>query len=214
MCGAPAEVSAMTNCGNRAPRSKVHVTTLSSENPNTPSLLATDSGASRWAVSFSSTVQPSMRATSHLVPLIFEGGSRRWVTACASIFSRAHLSVCSTFCAFIEPATSTTAMGIKRLRRMIRILKISADARNLSFVHTRPLTLVNARWLTRDHNHHMQDSARRLTTQARHQVEARWPALLASLASGLLFYALPEYLTIGPGWLLFVIVAALLIPTT
>jgi hypothetical protein len=60
----------------------------------------------------------------------------------------------------------------------------------------------------------MQESARRITNQARIQVEARWPALLASLASGLLFYALPEYLTIGPAWLLFAVVAGLMIPVT
>ncbi|MDP9052872.1 MAG: hypothetical protein M3N93_01000 [Acidobacteriota bacterium] len=60
----------------------------------------------------------------------------------------------------------------------------------------------------------MLNSANALTADARRQVEARWPALMASLASGLLFYAMPEYLTIGPGWLLLAIVAALLIPTS
>jgi hypothetical protein len=63
-------------------------------------------------------------------------------------------------------------------------------------------------------NHHMQESARQMTNKARMQVQARWPALLASFASGLLFYALPEYLTIGPAWLLLALVAGLLIPTT
>ena len=63
-------------------------------------------------------------------------------------------------------------------------------------------------------NHHMENSARRLTDKARRHVEARWPALLASLATGLLFYSIPEYLTIGPGWLLLAIVGALLVPTT
>ena len=53
-----------------------------------------------------------------------------------------------------------------------------------------------------------------LTSNARKQVAARWPALVASLATGVLFYVLPEYLTVGPGWLVFVIVAALMIPTS
>src|ERR1022692_3825123 len=53
-----------------------------------------------------------------------------------------------------------------------------------------------------------------LKSKARKQVEARWPALIASLATGVLFYAMPETLTIGPDWLLFVVVAALMIPTS
>jgi len=53
-----------------------------------------------------------------------------------------------------------------------------------------------------------------LGSKARRQVEARWPAVVASLATGVLFYAMPESLTVGPGWLVFVIVAALMIPTT
>jgi hypothetical protein len=55
---------------------------------------------------------------------------------------------------------------------------------------------------------------RDLGNRARRQVEARWPALIASLATGVLFYAMPESLTLGPGWLLFVLVAALTIPTS
>ena len=60
----------------------------------------------------------------------------------------------------------------------------------------------------------MKESAQSLSNRARKQVEARWPALVASIASGLLFYALPEYLTIGPAWLLLAVVAGLLIPVT
>jgi hypothetical protein len=60
----------------------------------------------------------------------------------------------------------------------------------------------------------MHDPTRDLRGKARKQVEGRWPAVIASLATGLLFYALPESLTLGPGWLLFAIVAALMIPTT
>jgi hypothetical protein len=47
----------------------------------------------------------------------------------------------------------------------------------------------------------------------RRQAEPRWPALVATLGVGVLFYAMPETLTVGPGWLLFVIVAGLMIPT-
>ena len=43
--------------------------------------------------------------------------------------------------------------------------------------------------------------------------EPRWPAALALLAIGGLHYALPSSLTLGPDWLLVVIVAILLIPT-
>src|SRR5258708_39494298 len=44
------------------------------------------------------------------------------------------------------------------------------------------------------------------------RTEPRWPALLAVLAVGLLFYAVPESLTVGPGWLVFAIVGILMIP--
>jgi hypothetical protein len=43
--------------------------------------------------------------------------------------------------------------------------------------------------------------------------EPRWPALIAFLAVGGLYLALPEYLTIGPSWFFPAAVAALLIPT-
>jgi hypothetical protein len=43
--------------------------------------------------------------------------------------------------------------------------------------------------------------------------EPRWPAVLAILAVGLLYLALPEPLTPGPNWLLLVILAALELPT-
>ena len=38
--------------------------------------------------------------------------------------------------------------------------------------------------------------------------------MVATLTVGLLFYVMPDSLTVGPRWLLFVIVAALLIPTS
>jgi len=53
-----------------------------------------------------------------------------------------------------------------------------------------------------------------LRHKARKQVEARWPALIASLATGVLFYAMPATLTVGPDWLLLVVIAALMIPTS
>jgi len=43
--------------------------------------------------------------------------------------------------------------------------------------------------------------------------EPRWPAMLAILVVGLLYTALPGYLSVGPRWLLIVLVAALEIPT-
>lgn len=44
------------------------------------------------------------------------------------------------------------------------------------------------------------------------RTEPRWPALVAALAVGVLFYAMPESLTVGPGWLMLVVVAVLMIP--
>ncbi len=43
--------------------------------------------------------------------------------------------------------------------------------------------------------------------------EPRWPAMLAVLAVGGLRLALPERLSVGPGWLLLAVVSVLLIPT-
>jgi hypothetical protein len=42
--------------------------------------------------------------------------------------------------------------------------------------------------------------------------EPRWPALVATIAVGILFYAMPAALTVGPRWLLFVIVTLLSVP--
>ncbi|HVW87057.1 MAG TPA: hypothetical protein VHB50_20365 [Bryobacteraceae bacterium] len=47
----------------------------------------------------------------------------------------------------------------------------------------------------------------------RRDPEPRWPAIVATLAVGLLFYALPESLTYGPSWLLLAVTTALLIPS-
>jgi hypothetical protein len=44
--------------------------------------------------------------------------------------------------------------------------------------------------------------------------EPRWPAALAMLSIGGLYYALPSELTVGPDWLVLVLVAALAIPAT
>src|SRR6266699_6429210 len=62
----------------------------------------------------------------------------------------------------------------------------------------------------RDHITRMADS----TQEVEKQFQARWPAVLAALATGVLFYAIPESLTVGPGWLLLLIVAALMVPVT
>jgi hypothetical protein len=52
-----------------------------------------------------------------------------------------------------------------------------------------------------------------LMTNATDRLEPRWPAMLALLAVGGLRLALPESLSVGPGWLLITIVGVLLIPT-
>lgn len=42
--------------------------------------------------------------------------------------------------------------------------------------------------------------------------EPRWPAFIAMLADGLIYLALPDRLSFGPGWLLLAIIFLLLIP--
>jgi hypothetical protein len=49
-------------------------------------------------------------------------------------------------------------------------------------------------------------------TEEQFDPEPRWPALLAGLAAGVLFYLVPEHLTIGPRWLPLALIAAMLIP--
>ena len=49
--------------------------------------------------------------------------------------------------------------------------------------------------------------------QADPYVEGRWPALIALIAVGGLYLALPAYLTVGPRWVLPAVVSGLLIPT-
>jgi hypothetical protein len=51
-----------------------------------------------------------------------------------------------------------------------------------------------------------------MSDPSRH-LEPRWPAIVALLSVGLLQLALPEPLSLGPGWLLIAVVAVLLIPT-
>jgi hypothetical protein len=46
----------------------------------------------------------------------------------------------------------------------------------------------------------------------RKPAEPRWPALAATLATGILFFAVPETLTFGPSWLPVAVVAVLMIP--
>jgi hypothetical protein len=43
--------------------------------------------------------------------------------------------------------------------------------------------------------------------------EPRWPAVMAIVAVGTLYYVIPEQLTVGPGWLLLVVTGCLLLPT-
>jgi hypothetical protein len=50
-------------------------------------------------------------------------------------------------------------------------------------------------------------------TDADKRLEPRWPAMLGLLAAGGLRLALPESLSMGPAWLLLVVVGVLLIPT-
>jgi uncharacterized membrane protein len=52
------------------------------------------------------------------------------------------------------------------------------------------------------------------TPQSIQAVQPRWPAVVAALATGVLFLAIPEPLTVGPGWLLFTIVALLMVPVS
>src|SRR5277367_6398154 len=44
-------------------------------------------------------------------------------------------------------------------------------------------------------------------------LEPRWPAMLALLAVGGLRFSMPESLSVGPDWLIIVVVGVLLIPT-
>lgn len=44
--------------------------------------------------------------------------------------------------------------------------------------------------------------------------EPRWPAVIAALSIGVLYYAVPESLTIGPGWLLFAVTALIFFPAS
>jgi len=44
--------------------------------------------------------------------------------------------------------------------------------------------------------------------------EPRWPTAVAMMAIGGLFYALPSAMTVGPDWLVMVLVAALIVPAT
>jgi hypothetical protein len=50
-------------------------------------------------------------------------------------------------------------------------------------------------------------------TDAPNRLEPRWPPMLALLAVGGLRLALPESLSVGPDWLLIVVVGVLMIPT-
>jgi hypothetical protein len=51
-----------------------------------------------------------------------------------------------------------------------------------------------------------------MKTNERRAPEPRWPAFVAAVAVGFLYYALPEQLTYGPGWLLLALTLLLLVP--
>jgi len=53
-----------------------------------------------------------------------------------------------------------------------------------------------------------------MTTQVARIREPRWPAFVALIADGMLYFALPERLSVGPRWLLLAIVFLLLVPIT
>jgi len=50
------------------------------------------------------------------------------------------------------------------------------------------------------------------TTKIQRALEPRWPAFIAMGADALIHYALPDRLSFGPRWILFVVILALLIP--
>lgn len=51
------------------------------------------------------------------------------------------------------------------------------------------------------------------TAKPQSDPEPRWPALVAGLAVGVLFYLMPEHLTVRPRWLPLALITAMLIPT-
>lgn len=51
-------------------------------------------------------------------------------------------------------------------------------------------------------------------TKHKHDHEPRWPALIAGLGAGVLFYLMPEHLILGPRWLPLVLITAMLIPAS
>lgn len=65
--------------------------------------------------------------------------------------------------------------------------------------------------MTREAQQAVKSEREGASREAQH-FEPRWPALLAILAVGGLYLALPERLSIGPGWLLLVILVAVSIP--
>ena len=48
--------------------------------------------------------------------------------------------------------------------------------------------------------------------ERRRTTEPRWPAVLVTLAMAAIHFALPEHLTLGPGWLVPLLIILLLIP--
>lgn len=52
-----------------------------------------------------------------------------------------------------------------------------------------------------------------MSTLVRHAPEPRWPALVAAMAVGIVYYAVPRQLTVGPPWLLLVVTGVLFAAT-
>lgn len=50
------------------------------------------------------------------------------------------------------------------------------------------------------------------TAQKESVVEPRWPAIVATIADGLVYLALPERLSVGPGWALLAVLIVLTVP--
>jgi hypothetical protein len=53
-----------------------------------------------------------------------------------------------------------------------------------------------------------------MTMLERHAPEPRWPALVAGMAVGILYYVVPRQLTVGPAWLLLVVTGVLFAATS
>jgi hypothetical protein len=58
----------------------------------------------------------------------------------------------------------------------------------------------------------MREVEAKIANSAKFVPEPRWPAFVAMLAAACVYWAMPEPLSVGPSWLLFVVIVVLLIP--